>query len=131
MAEDQLLSVGESTLLGKVEIAPDVLEVIAGIATEKVAGVANMRGNFAAGVAERLGKKTHGKGIKLDSTKEVITMDVYIDILFGYTIPTIAYKIQQQVKQAIENMTAIRIAEVNVHVVGVHTVTNDEKETGS
>lgn len=43
--------------LGKVEIAPEVIEVIAGIAASEIEGVAQMRGNFAAGVVERLGKK--------------------------------------------------------------------------
>mgnify|MGYP003418879868 CR=1 FL=1 len=43
--------------LGKVEIAPEVIEVIAGIAASEVEGIAQMRGNFAAGVVEKLGKK--------------------------------------------------------------------------
>ena len=48
--------------LGTIEIAPDVITVIAGIATSEVEGIAGMRGNFAAGVVEKLGKKVHGKG---------------------------------------------------------------------
>ncbi len=47
--------------LGKVEIAPEVIEVIAGIAASEIEGVAQMRGNFAAGVVERLGKKIMAK----------------------------------------------------------------------
>ena len=43
--------------LGKIEIAPEVIEVIAGIAATEVEGVAQMRGNFASGVAEKLGRK--------------------------------------------------------------------------
>ena len=55
--------------LGKVEIAPEVIEVIAGIAASEVEGVAHMRGNFATGVVEKLGKKNHGKGVKVDLTR--------------------------------------------------------------
>jgi len=55
--------------LGKIEIAPEVIEVIAGIAASEVEGVAGMRGNFAAGVVERLGKKNHGKGVKVELTE--------------------------------------------------------------
>ena len=58
--------------LGKVEIAPEVIEVIAGIAASEVEGVAQMRGNFAAGVVERLGKKNHGKGVKVELLEEGI-----------------------------------------------------------
>ncbi|GAA3322143.1 hypothetical protein GCM10020331_040830 [Ectobacillus funiculus] len=56
MAEN-MLDMGQETNLGKVEIAPEVIEVIAGIAATEIEGVAAMRGNFAAGVVERLGKK--------------------------------------------------------------------------
>lgn len=51
---------------GKVEIAPEVIEVIAGIAAAEIEGVSQMRGNFAAGVVERLGKKIMVKGSRLN-----------------------------------------------------------------
>lgn len=55
--------------LGKIEVAPEVIEVIAGIATNEVEGVASTRGNFASGVAERFGKKYIQKGLKQQSAK--------------------------------------------------------------
>lgn len=121
MAENELLKVGDTTTLGKVEIAPEVLEVIAGIAASEVPGVSSMRGNFAAGVAEKLGKKSHSKGIKVELVDDSVQVDVFIVFDYGHDIPTIARKIQQNVRQAIENMTAIRIKEINVYVVGVNT----------
>lgn len=119
MAENELLHVGESTPLGKVEIAPEVLEVIAGIATSEVAGVSSMRGNFATDVAERFGKKTHGKGIKVELAEDMVLIDVFIVIDYGYSIPKVAEKIQLNIRQTIENMTGIYTKEVNVHIVGV------------
>lgn len=50
--------------LGTIEIAPEVITVIAGIATTEVEGIAGTRGNFAAGVVERLGKKYMVRGSK-------------------------------------------------------------------
>lgn len=50
--------------LGKVEIAPEVIEVIAGIAASEVEGVAEMRGNFATGVVERFGKRIMARASK-------------------------------------------------------------------
>ncbi|SFL82994.1 Uncharacterized conserved protein YloU, alkaline shock protein (Asp23) family [Gracilibacillus orientalis] len=129
MVENQLLNVSESTPLGKVEIAPDVLEVIAGIATTEVLGVSSMRGNFASGVAERLGKKAHGKGIKVELKEDIVSIDVYIVVDYGHSVPTVAEKIQVNVRQGIENMTAIQIKEINVHVVGVQMEQDiDEKD---
>lgn len=109
----------ESTSLGKVEIAPEVIEVIAGIAASEVEGVAQMRGNFAAGVVERLGKKNHGKGVKVDISEEGVAIDIYCFIQFGVSIPSVAKKIQENVRQALFNMTGLETSEVNVHVVGV------------
>ncbi|UGB29430.1 Asp23/Gls24 family envelope stress response protein [Metabacillus sp. B2-18] len=109
----------ENNGLGKVEIAPEVIEVIAGIAASEIEGVASMRGNFAAGVVERLGKKNHGKGVKVDLTEEGIIIEVYCVMIFGVSIPTVAQKIQDNIRQALLNMTALEVNEVNIHVVGV------------
>jgi uncharacterized alkaline shock family protein YloU len=104
---------------GKVEIAPEVIEVIAGIAASEVEGVAGMRGNFATGVVERLGKKNHGKGVKVELAETGIKVDVYCLMKFGVSIPTVAGKIQDNIRQALINMTALDAEEVNIHVVGI------------
>jgi uncharacterized alkaline shock family protein YloU len=109
----------ENNGLGKVEIAPEVIEVIAGIAASEIEGVASMRGNFAAGVVERLGKKNHGKGVKVDLTEESIIIEVYCVMIFGVSIPNVAQKIQDNIRQALLNMTALEVNEVNIHVVGI------------
>lgn len=105
--------------LGKVEIAPEVIEVIASIAASEVEGVTQMRGSFAAGVVERLGKKNHGKGVKVELVEEGIKLDVYCVMKFGVSIPVVAQKIQDNIRQALLNMTALDATEVNIHVVGV------------
>lgn len=120
MGENNILEMNqENNGLGKVEIAPEVIEVIAGIAASEVEGVAQMRGNFATGVVERLGKKNHGKGVKVELTEEGIKVDVYCIMKFGVSIPNVAQKIQDNIRQALLNMTALEAQEVNIHVVGI------------
>ncbi|UII54801.1 Asp23/Gls24 family envelope stress response protein [Cytobacillus spongiae] len=120
MSENNILQMNQGNSgLGKVEIAPEVIEVIAGIASSEVEGVAQMRGNFASGVVERLGKKNHGKGVKVELTEEGIKVDVYCVLKFGISIPTVAQKIQDNIRQALLNMTALEAEEVNIHVVGI------------
>ncbi|WP_273126311.1 Asp23/Gls24 family envelope stress response protein [Bacillus weihaiensis] len=116
---NNLLEMNENNGLGKVEIAPEVIEVIAGIAASEIEGVASMRGNFAAGVVERLGKKNHGKGVKVELNDDGIVIEVYCVMIFGVSIPTVAQKIQDNIRQALLNMTALEVNEVNIHVVGV------------
>ncbi|MDQ0975978.1 putative alkaline shock family protein YloU [Neobacillus niacini] len=120
MSENNVLEMSQGNSgHGKVEIAPEVIEVIAGIAASEVEGVAQMRGNFATGVVERLGKKNHGKGVKVELSEEGITVDVYCLMKFGVSIPTVAGKIQDNIRQALLNMTALEAEAVNIHVVGI------------
>lgn len=105
--------------LGNIEVAPEVLEIIASIAATDIEGVSGMRGNFASGVAERLGKKVHGKGVKTELTEEGLMIDIYCVINYGVSIPQTALKIQEQVRQTLENMTSLQTQEVNVHITGV------------
>ncbi|ANX12845.1 Asp23/Gls24 family envelope stress response protein [Fictibacillus halophilus] len=108
-----------SSELGKVEISPEVIEVIASIAASDVEGVASMRGSFASGVVERLGKKTHGKGVKVELSESGISIDIYVSMKYGVAIPDVAQKIQDYVRQALLDMTALEATDINVFVVGV------------
>ena len=106
--------------LGQIEVASEVLEVIAGIATTEVEGVAATRGSFASGVAERFGKKVHSKGIKASMTDDgLIAVDVFCSVKYGFSIPKIAKEVQSSIRQAILNMTSIETNEVNVHITGI------------
>ncbi|WP_010650820.1 Asp23/Gls24 family envelope stress response protein [Oceanobacillus massiliensis] len=128
MSEQPLLEVSDNTALGKVEIAPEVIEIIAGIAATEVEELYAMRGNFASGVAERLGKKAHNKGVKVELIEEGVAIDIYVILNFGVSIPQVAQKLQTNIRQTLTNMTAIELQEVNVHVVGIHMEGKDHTE---
>lgn len=88
-----------------------------------------MRGNFASGVAERLGKKNHGKGVKVELTESGILIDAYVVMDYGISIPDTAQKIQDNTRQALKNMTALEISEINVHIVGIQMDGTKEEES--
>ena len=112
-----------------IEISNDVIAVIAGVAVSEVRGVASMQGGFASGIGEVLsGKKNLAKGIKVDSEDEKVKIDVNIIVEYGTRIPDVAFEIQNRVKKSIENMTGLKVAEVNVHVQGVN-IENEKKQT--
>ena len=120
MSENHALEMdGYDGGLGKVEIAPEVIEVIAGLAASEVEGIAQMRGNFASGVVEKLGKKNHGKGVKVELNEDSIKIDVYCLVKFGISIPKVAQEAQDNIRQTLLNMTALDAKEVNIHIVGV------------
>jgi len=133
MSENQTLEMDSyDGGLGKVEIAPEVIEVIAGIAASEVDGIAQMRGNFASGVVEKLGKKNHGKGVKVELSETSIKIDVYCLVKFGISIPKVAQEAQDNIRQTLLNMTALDADEVNIHIVGVQFETakqeNEQEE---
>ena len=116
-----------------IEISGDVIAVIAGVAVSEVQGVASMSGGFAGGITEVLsGKKNLAKGIKVDKTDDAVKIDVNIIVEYGSRIPDVAFEIQNRVKKSVENMTGLKVEEVNVHVQGVNTdsvVKNEETPT--
>ena len=112
-----------------IKIADDVIAVIAGVAVAEVPGVASMSGGFAGGISEVLsGKKNLSKGIKVESGEKETKIDVNIIVEYGVRIPDVAFEIQNRVKKSVENMTGLKVVEVNVHVQGVNTDSTLEKD---
>ena len=105
-----------------IQISNDVIAVIAGVAVSEVQGVSSMAGGFAGGISEVLsGKKNLAKGIKVDKEENKVKIDVNIIVEYGSRIPDVAFEIQNRVKKSVENMTGLKVSEVNVHVQGVRT----------
>ena len=93
-----------------------------------------MAGGLTGGLTEALkGKKNLAKGIKVEATETTANIDVNIIVEYGSRIPDVAFEIQNRVKKSVENMTGLKVTEVNVHVQGVNTESlnaeNSEDET--
>ncbi|WP_442601217.1 Asp23/Gls24 family envelope stress response protein [Paenibacillus sp. KN14-4R] len=116
------------TDLGSIQIAPEVIEVIAGLATIETPGVAGMSGGFANGISEILGRKNLSKGVKVEVGQKETAIDVSIIIEFGYRIPEVSENIQFNVKTAIESMTGLHVVEVNVNIHDVQFKDNEKSE---
>lgn len=104
---------------GTIRIADEVVSIIAGLAATEVKGIAGMSGGIAGGIAEILGKKNFAKGVKVEVGEKEAAVDLYIIVEYGIRIPEVALSVQENVKRAIENMTGLRVVEINVHVQGV------------
>ena len=59
------------------------------------------------------------KGIKVCFEKEGVFVDISVIAHYGYSVPELAYRIQQTIKQMVESMTKYKIVKVDVHVQGV------------
>ena len=120
MAEDRKgLKIKEDGL-GEVQIAEEVITIIAGLAATEVEGVCSMGGNITKELVSRLGMKNLSKGVRVEVTEEgKIEVFVTINIAYGYAIPAVSGNVQEQVKAAIENMTGLEVSGVNVRIADV------------
>lgn len=114
---------------GEVKIADEVIATIAGLAATEVQGVSGMSGGLADGIAEILGKKTLSKGVKLEVSDEGVAIDLYLVVDYGVKIPDIAWKIQDNVKTAIESMIGTKVIDVNINIQGVNFSKENAEES--
>lgn len=118
MAEEAMFAINDKGTLGEIEVAPEVIEVISGIAASEVDGVYAMHGNLSSGVTELFGRVNHKKGVYL-SQEDGLKVDVYCYFKYGVSVPTVALEIQKRIREQLLHMTDIELNEVNVHIVGI------------
>ena len=109
----------EKDKIGEVQIADEVVAIIAGLAATEVDGVDSMAGNITNELVGKLGMKNLSKGVKVTVLEGVVTVDLTLNIEFGKNILEVSKKVQDKVKSAIESMTGMEVSEVNVRVTGV------------
>lgn len=105
--------------LGQIVVEDEVVAVIAGLAAMEVEGVASMAGNATKDIISKLGKKTLSKGVNVDIIEGVATVAITLNLKYGYNIMDISGRVQEKVKVAVENMTGLTVADVNVRVAGI------------
>ena len=110
----------EKEMMGEVRIADEVVAIIAGLAATEVDGVDSMAGNITNELVGKLGMKNLSKGVKMDVTEEHVSVDLSLNIKYGYNIPDVSERVQDRVKSAIENMTGLTVLDVNIRIAGVN-----------
>ena len=95
------------------------MTIIAGLAATEVDGVASMAGNITNELVSKLGMKNLSKGVKAEILDGVVTVDLTLNIEYGMNILETSKKVQERVKSAIENMTGLEVADVNIHIASV------------
>ncbi len=104
---------------GNIYISEEVLAGISAAAALEIEGVSGLTANLGSDIAELLGKKSLAKGVsvKMEEDKVVVTLSILM--AFGHTIPEVGKAVQEAVKNAVESMTGMEVAAVNVNVAGI------------
>lgn len=107
------------TDLGKVRIYKKVIASISSIATMEAEGVIRIGGNLKSSLYQALGDKgVSAINVEIDKNSEV-KIDVPIIIKYGYNIPDVCQKIQENIKAALEKMIGLSIKDININVQSI------------
>ena len=117
--DNQTVYTLENGNMGQVQIADEVVAIIAGLAATEVEGVASMAGNITNELVSKLGKKSLSKGIRVKVEDGIVNVNVALNIAYGYSVPKTCKKVQEKVKAAIENMTGLEVEKVDIQIANV------------
>lgn len=105
---------------GSVMISEDVIAAIVAHAAGEVEGVVGLNVKPGVDIAELIGKKNWGKGLKITILENnSVSIDCNVTVSYGQSVVTVAKAVQVAVTNALESMANIEIAAVNVNVCGI------------
>lgn len=105
---------------GTIMISEEVVAVIVTQAIKDVEGVVTLNVKPGAPLADRIGVKNWGKGMKIEIADDN-SLTVVCDIMIGYnqSVVTVAKAVQDAVTAALESMTGVKVNSVNINVCGI------------
>lgn len=103
--------------IGTVKISEDVVGVIAGIAASEIEGVSGLNPTTTGGITQVFtGKRNVTKGVKVNIGETDAVIDMVMSVEYGYNIPSVVKQVQAIVAETVENITGLKVAEVNIMV---------------
>ena len=103
---------------GNVTYGSDIVLSVINLATTEIAGVSSIVTKFGSAL-KRWFSNNYYDGVKITYNKDAITVDVYINVCFGYNVTEVAFRVQENIKNSLAGMIELKINKINVHVLGV------------
>lgn len=111
----------EENYLGRIEISPNAIASLVGQAVLECYGVVGMANkNLRDGIVEVLSRGNLRRGIDVKVIDRAVYIDLYVVIQYGTRISEVAHGIMNRVKYSVEKSLGLPVAQVNVHVQGLH-----------
>ena len=105
---------------GTVLISEDVIVTIIANAIKDVEGIVGLSVKPGADIADMLGKKNWGKGMKITiSENNDISVDCNVNVGYGQSVVTVAKAVQTAIVNALESAAGVKVTSVNVNVCGI------------
>lgn len=120
MAAEETIVLDQPTgSAGTTRVNVRVIDIIAALAAQEVEEVASLRGSISDRAQEAFGFMVRGKGVEIAQTETGLTIDVYIYVNYGVSVPKLAVQVQERIMMQIVAMTELTVNTVNVHVEGM------------
>ena len=109
----------ENTDKDSVTYKKNVVVSIVSLATQEINGIASISRNSVSALKSAFSKNVNrGIIVEFDQNNKV-TIDVFVNVKFGYSVKDVSFRVQENIKSSVESMTEYKVANINVHVVGV------------
>ncbi|NMA68788.1 MAG: Asp23/Gls24 family envelope stress response protein [Desulfitobacterium sp.] len=111
------------TNLGRIDISEEVIATIAGAAAIECYGLVGMASKKSSDkFTELLGRENLAKGVVVSIHGDEVIVDLYIIVGYGVKISEVASNVMERVRYTTENLTGLKVAQVNVNVQGVRVL---------
>lgn len=114
----KIITVDENESKDSVSYKKHVVISIVSLATQEINGIASISRNSVSAIKSALSKNIN-RGIIVDFENNLVHIDVFVNVKFGYSVKDVAFRVQENIKSSVESMTEFKVDSVNVHVVGV------------
>jgi uncharacterized alkaline shock family protein YloU len=120
MADDRKNFIIKQDENGGINIADEVVAIIAGLAATEVEGVSSLAGNMTNETISKAGMSKLSKGVRINTQEDdAIAVRLSINIAYGFEIPKICQQVQEKVKGAIETMTGLNVVSIDIKIASV------------
>lgn len=103
---------------GKITLDRKILVSIINLAAKEINGVEKVTNTNRPWYKKLFRRYDDGVEIKFEENG-ALTIDVYLSILVGYSVPDIAYRVQENIRNSLATMVALKPLKINIHVINV------------
>lgn len=116
------------------DISDEVILQIANHALTVIPGYHSLNSNFYYGMVDGIARNFGQKrlpGINVKHRKEGLEVNIYINVLYGYPLMTMAEQIRQQIRKDLRDALAIENVRVDVHFENIIDPNQQLEETSN
>mgnify|MGYP001625039703 CR=1 FL=1 len=103
---------------GKITLDRNILVSIINLATKEINGVESVGSKHRPLYKRMFNRCDDGVEVKFEKNG-ALTIDVYINIYIGFNVPDIAFRVQENIRNSLATMVALKPMKINVHIMDV------------